>query len=115
LDRVTKRPGDQPQWLTSRTSISASIHGSDYIDRVKTADVRVERGSGGLGGRRVEDGGDTCRVVRDAYGERYLRAVWWFGPQNHRWPVSWVWASNPGRGSKEERTACGGIEEFASR
>jgi hypothetical protein len=66
-------------------------------------DVQVERGSGGLGGRPVEDDGDTCRVVGDAYGVCYSRAVWWFGPQN------------PGGGSEEERTARGGIEEFASR
>jgi hypothetical protein len=38
--------------------------------------VRVERGSGGLGGRSVEDGGDMCRVAGDTYGVRYSR---WFG------------------------------------
>jgi hypothetical protein len=91
------------------------MHGSGRVDRVKTADVRVERGSGGLGGQPVEDGGDTCRVAGDAYGVRYSRVVWWFGPQNHRWLVSRVWASKPGRGFEEKRTARGGIEEFASR
>ena len=70
---------------------------SDRVDRVKTADVRVERGSGGLGSRPVKDGGDTCRVAGDAYGVRYLRTVWWFVPQNHRWTVSQVWASKSGR------------------
>jgi hypothetical protein len=38
-------PGDQPRWLASGTSIGASVHGSDRIDRVKTEDVQVERGS----------------------------------------------------------------------
>jgi hypothetical protein len=36
-------------------------------------DVRVERGSGGLGGRPVEDDGDTCRVTGDVYRVRYSR------------------------------------------
>jgi hypothetical protein len=40
-----QRPGDQPRWLTSGTSISTSVHGSDHVDRVKTEDVQVERGS----------------------------------------------------------------------
>jgi hypothetical protein len=94
LDREIRRPGDQPRWLTSGTLTSTSIHGSDRADRVKMANVRVKRGSGGLGGRLVEDGGNTCRVTGDAYGVHYSHAV---GPQNHRWPVSWVWASKPGR------------------
>jgi hypothetical protein len=72
LDRGISRPDDQPRWLTSGTSTSASVHRGDRVDRVKTADVRVERGSGGLGGRLVEDGGDTCRVAGDAYGVCYL-------------------------------------------
>jgi hypothetical protein len=42
-------------------------------------------------------------------------AVWWIETQNHRVMVSWVWPQNSGGGFKEERTACGGIEEFASR
>jgi hypothetical protein len=78
-------------------------------------DVRVERGSGGLGGRPVEDGGDMCQVAGDAYGVRYslqfgglsLKTIGdrfhGFGPQN------------PGRGSEEERMARGDIEEFTSR
>jgi hypothetical protein len=66
-------PGDQLRWLISRTSTSASVHGSDRVDRVKMVDVRVERGSRGLGGRLVEDGGDTCRVAGDTYGVRYSR------------------------------------------
>jgi hypothetical protein len=73
---VTKRPGDQPRWLTSGTSTNVTIHESDRVDRVKMTDVRVEQDSGGLGGRPVEDGGDTCRVVGDAYGVRYSRVVW---------------------------------------
>jgi hypothetical protein len=84
LDRGTRRPGGQPRWLTSGTSRSASVYGSDRVDRVKTADVQVERGSVGLSGRPVEDGGDTCRVAGDAYEVRYSRTVWWFGPQNHQ-------------------------------
>jgi hypothetical protein len=41
--------------------------------------------------------------------------VWWFGPQNHRWRVYGFGPQNPGGGSEEERTARGGIREFASR
>jgi hypothetical protein len=76
LDRGTRRPGDRPRWLTSGTSTGASVHGSDRVDRVKTADVRVERGSGGLGRQPVEDGGDTRQVTGDAYGVRYSRTAW---------------------------------------
>jgi hypothetical protein len=47
------------------TKGSDALSGSDYVDRVKTTDVRVERGLGGLGGRPVEDGSDTCRVAGD--------------------------------------------------
>jgi hypothetical protein len=82
----TKGPGgrgDQPWWLTSETSTTASVHGSDRVDRVKTADVRVERGSGGLSRRSIEDGGDTCRVAGTCM-EYATAAVWGFGPQNHR-------------------------------
>jgi hypothetical protein len=63
LDRGIRRPGDQSWWLTSGTSTSASIHGSDRIDQVKTMDVRVERCLGGLGGQPIEDGGDTLKVL----------------------------------------------------
>jgi hypothetical protein len=35
-----------------------------------------------LGGRAIEDGGDTHRVMGDAYGIRYSQAVWWVEPQN---------------------------------
>ena len=56
-----------------------------------------------LAGRPVEDGGDTRRMVGDAYGVRYPRTVYGFGPQN------------PGGGSEEGRTARDGIGEFASR
>jgi hypothetical protein len=59
LDRETRRLGDQPRWLTSGTSTSASEHESDRVDRVKMTDVRVEQGLGELGARPVEDGG-TC-------------------------------------------------------
>jgi hypothetical protein len=60
---------------------------SDRVDQVKTTDVRVERGSGGLGGWPVEDGSDTCQVAGDVYGVHYSWVVWWFGPQNHQWPI----------------------------
>jgi hypothetical protein len=83
LDWRTRRSGDQPWWLTPRTSISVSVHESDRVDQVKTTDMRVERFSGRLGGQPVEDGGDTCRVARDAYGVCYLRRV------------SRVWTSKP--------------------
>jgi hypothetical protein len=69
--------------------------------------VRVERGSIGLGRQSVENGGDTCRVVGGAYGGLGLKTIGGrfhgFGPQN------------PGGDSEEERTAHGGIDEFASR
>jgi hypothetical protein len=69
-------------------------------------DVRVERGSRGLGRRPVEDGDDTCRVVRGAYGGLGLKTIGGrfhgFGPQN------------PGGGSEEEQTTHGGIEEKLS-
>ena len=54
-----------------------------------------------LAGRPVEDGGDTRRMAGNAYGVRYPRTVYGFGPQN------------PGGGSEEGRTARGGIGEFA--
>jgi hypothetical protein len=79
LDWGTRRRGDQLRWLTSRTTTSASVHESDRVDRVKTVDVWVKRGSRGLGGRPVKDGGETCRVAGDAYGVCYLRGnlvVW---------------------------------------
>jgi hypothetical protein len=34
---------------------------------------RVEQGSGRLGGWPVEDGSDTRRMARDAYGVHYSR------------------------------------------
>jgi hypothetical protein len=77
--------------------------------------MRVERGSGGLGGRPIEDGGDTCQVAGTRmecatcgrFGGLGLKTIGGrfhgFGPQNL------------GGGSDEERTTRGGIEEFASR
>ena len=56
-----------------------------------------------LGGRPVEDGGDTRRMAGNAYGVRYPRTVYGFGPQN------------PGGGSEEGRMARGGIREFVSK
>jgi hypothetical protein len=115
LDRGTKRPGDQPRWLTSRTSTSASVHESDRVDRVKTTDARVERGSGRLGRRPVEDNGDTCRVTGDAYRVRYSQR---FGGLDLKTIGGWVYgfgSQNLGGGSEEERMARGGTEEFASR
>ena len=69
-------PGGREAKKIAGTSTSASVHESDRVDRIKTADMRVERGSGGLGGWPVEDGGDTCRVARDTYGVCYSRTVW---------------------------------------
>jgi hypothetical protein len=37
--------GDQSRWLTSEISTSASVDETDSVDRVKTEDVQVERGS----------------------------------------------------------------------
>jgi len=83
LDRGTRRPGDQPRWLTSRTSTSARLHRRDCVDQVKTMDVWVERGSGGLGGLagrgwqwHVSSGGVSAWRTLLAGG-------------------SWVWASKP--------------------
>ena len=56
-----------------------------------------------LAGRPVEDDGDTRRMAGNAYGVRYPRTVYGFGPQN------------PGGGSEEGRTARGGIGEFTSK
>ena len=39
LDWRTRRLGDQPQWLTSGTSTSANVYGSDCVDQVKTANT----------------------------------------------------------------------------
>jgi hypothetical protein len=115
LDRGTRRPGDQPRRPTSGTSTSASVHGSDHVDRVKTEDVQVERGSEDLaaGWSRTA----VTRVERRGTHMEYAtrERVWWFGPQNHRWRVYGFRPQNPGEGSEEERTARGGIREFASR
>jgi hypothetical protein len=70
---------------------------SDSVDRVKTADVRVERGLEDLVCWPVEDGSDTCRAAGDTYGVRYLRAglvVWASKPSVAGLRV---WASKPGR------------------
>jgi hypothetical protein len=51
----------------------------------------------GLGGRPVEDSGDTCRATGDAYGVRYSRAglvVWVSKPSVAGLRV---WASKPGQ------------------
>ena len=48
----TEGPGGQVTSHGGRhlgTSTSASVHGSDRVHRVETADVQVERGSGRLG------------------------------------------------------------------
>jgi hypothetical protein len=80
LDRGTKRPGDQLRWLTFRTSTSASLHGSDRVDRVKMEDVQVERGSEDLAAGRSRTA-VTCverRGTRMEYATH--ERVWWFGP-----------------------------------
>jgi hypothetical protein len=73
LDRGTRRPGDQPRWLISGTSTSASVHGSDRVDRVKTKDVQVKRGSEDLAAGRLRTA-VTHVEAGDAYGVRYSRA-----------------------------------------
>jgi hypothetical protein len=45
LDRGTRRPGDQPRWLISGTSTSASVHESDRV----AYEVHYSRWFGGLG------------------------------------------------------------------
>jgi hypothetical protein len=68
LYRGTRRPGDQPRWLTSATSTSASVHGSDRVDRVKTKDVQVERGSENLAANRSRTAVTRVEQLGDAYG-----------------------------------------------
>jgi hypothetical protein len=65
--------------------------------------VKVEQGSEDLtaGRSRMAVTRVKRRGTRMEYATR--KRVWWFVPQN------------PGEGSEEERTARGGIEEFASR
>jgi hypothetical protein len=60
-------------------------------------DVRVERGSGRLSEQPVEDGGDTCQAVGDAYGVHYSQAglVDWTSKPSVAGLR--VWASKPGR------------------
>jgi hypothetical protein len=88
LNRGTRRPGDQPRWLTSGTSTRASVPGSDH---------RVEWGSRGLGGWLVEDSGDTCRVAGDAYGVRYSWRFGGLGLKTIGWTGLRVCASKPRR------------------
>jgi len=64
--------------------------------------TRVEQGSGGLAGRPVEDGDDTCRVAGKRMEYATRGGFHRFGPRNPD-------------GGFEERTARGGIEELASR
>jgi hypothetical protein len=79
------------------TSTSARRHGSDSVDRVKTANVRVERGSEDLTCRPVEDGGDTCRATGDVYGVRYSRVGLVVYASKQLVAGLRVWASKPGR------------------
>ena len=52
------------------TLTSASVHGGDRVDQVKTAGERVEReGSGGLGVQAIED--KVARVGGGCAGVRY--------------------------------------------
>jgi hypothetical protein len=115
LDWATKRPGDQSWWLTSETSTSASAHGSDRVDRVKTEDVQVEWGLEDLAADRSRTA--VTRVGRQETRMEYAtrEQVWWFRPQNHRWRVYGFGPQNPGEGFEKERTACGILREFASR
>jgi hypothetical protein len=60
---------------------------------------RSSKSSGGFGrhgGGAIEDGGDVRRVAGDAYGVRYLRAVWWVEAKNHRWTVFGFGPQNSG-------------------
>jgi hypothetical protein len=87
--------------------MSASVHGDeDGVGQVKMETMASWHLAGGrwaesrrkakasclAGGRtRVDIGGLVVSSSKpsagDAYGVRYSRAVWWFGPQNHRWQV----------------------------
>jgi hypothetical protein len=105
LDRETRRPGDQPRRLTSGTSTSASVHGSDGVDRVKTVDVRGRtrlRRTWRVGRSRTA----VTRVeAGDAYGVRYSRAglvVWASKPSETGLRV-WV--------SKPEQSFRGGTDD----
>jgi len=82
--------------------MSANVHRSDRVDQVKTADVRVKQGLGGLGGsrsrmavRRVEWRG-KCMEYATCGG------FCGFEPQNLS-------------GGSKERTTRGGIEELMLR
>jgi hypothetical protein len=101
--------------MTSGTSTSASVYRTDRVDRVKTEDVQVERGSEDLAADRSRMA--VTRVERRDTRTEYATCerVWWFGAQNYRWRVYRFGPQNPGGGSEEERTTHGGIGEFASR
>jgi hypothetical protein len=59
--------------------------------------MQVERGSENLACRPVEDGGDTCRAARDAYGVRYSRVGLVVWASKRSVAGLRVWASKPGR------------------
>jgi hypothetical protein len=68
--RVTDRG-----WLTPGpgSSRSARVHGKwTVLTKSRWRLGKSSGGAGGLDGQAIKDDGDTCR------------AVWWFGPQNHR-------------------------------
>jgi len=45
MANVRLGPRDQEaRWMTSRTSTSASVYGSDRVDGVKMTDMQVKRG-----------------------------------------------------------------------
>jgi hypothetical protein len=78
---------------------------------------KSSRGSRRLGGRAVEDGGDTCRVAGGAYEVRYSQTVSKFGPQNlgrgskEEWDGTW----RNHRGCVEAKQICAGIVVVRSR
>ena len=67
------------------TSTSTSVHGGvTILTESRWQTCKSSGGSRRLGGQTIEDRGDMRRVVGDAYGVHYLRAVWWVKAQNHQ-------------------------------
>ena len=98
-DRVTST-----NWLTSRDIDKHKVHmGVAVLIESRQRSSKSSGGSGRLGARAVEDGGDMRRVAGDAYGVCYSRTVWWFGPQTIGRTVFGFVPQNLGGGSKEER------------
>ena len=59
MDYGTRRPSDQPWWLSFRDIDKHKCNWrSDRVYQVKTTNLQVEQSFERLGARAVEDGGD---------------------------------------------------------